>query len=245
MFKLFGNTTIDSYCLKLPQGIFSLSKFYPTDSDPLLQVLRENYSKYVLSLMLVSPTFWSVDALTDYYENGLIHNIPWMQDVGFEKLEDGSLIITLKTLGIDFSIPKSMKTESIRFTPGLFYNGGDKKWISLGFEGIYSDKKTWKIYGIGVELKNSNASSVLNRVREEEEEKKILKHTLGKNNIHKESNGSKIWRKEIKSKKNGIDMTLFAYNAPFKRHSESNTLMKINFYSIEPFEVAYQLLKDK
>lgn len=244
-FKLFGNTTIDSYCLKLPQGTFSLSKIYHTDSDALLQVLRENYTKYVLSLMFISPAFWHVDALMDYDDKGLLHNLPLMEDIGFKKMDNGSLMITLKTLGIEFSVPASMVPESVRFTSGLSYNNGNKKWIGLGFEGIYSEGKNWKIYGIGVELKGSNASSVLNRVREEEESKKKLKNTLGKNHIGKEDNTARIWLNDIRSEKNGADMTLFGYRAPIEKHGESDRLMTINFYHREPFEIAYRLLKDE
>ena len=244
-FKLFGNTTIDNYCIMLPQGILCLSVPYYTVSDTLLGVLRENYYKYVLSSIILAKTYWSLKSLHDYYEKGLAGNLPLMNDVGFEKLKNGGIGITLKTLGIKFSIPGSKVPQSLRFTSGMYYNGGDKKWIALGFEGIYPDKKSWRIKSIGVELKGSNTSSILSRIRDELKSKKELKDKLGKGKLEKGKKNSLIWREDIKSKKNGIDVTLFGFSAPIVKHGESDRLMSIDFYSREPFEVDYQLLKGK
>ena len=243
-FKLFGNTTIDNYCLAMPQGTFCLSTFYYTDSDSLLRVLRENYFKHILPMMIISPIYWSVDALNDYYAKGLAGNLPLMKDAGFKKLENGDLTITLKTLGIKFAIPKSKAPQTLRFISGMYYNGGAKKWISIGFEGIYLNKKSWNIWGVGVELKESNTSSILGRIREEEKSKKELKHKLGKRKSEKGDNNSLIWREEIKSKRTDLDVTLFGYSAPIVKHGESDRLMNIDFYSREPFEVVYQLLEN-
>ncbi len=240
-FKLFGNTTIDNYCLMLPQGTLCLSVSYYTESDSLLHALRENYSRYILPSMILSPVYWSVDALHDYYTKGLAGNLPLMNDVGFKKLKNGGIAITLKTLGIKFSIPKSKVPQTLRFISGMYYNGGHKKWIGLGFEGIYSDKESWKISGIGVELKGSNASGILSRIRDEEKAKKKLKNRLGKDKVKKGEENFKIWRKDIKSKKSGIDVTIFGYSAPIVKHEESDRFMSIDFYSREPFKVAYQL----
>jgi V8-like Glu-specific endopeptidase len=244
-FKLFGNTTVDNYSIMLPQGILSLTVPYYTVSDTLLGVLRENYYKYVLSSMIIAPTYWSVNSLHDYYEKGLVGNLPLMNDVGFEKLKNGGIGITLKTLGIKFSIPESKIPQTLRFTSGMYYNGGDKKWIALGFEGIYRDKKSWRIKSIGVELKGSNASSILSRVRDELKSKKELKDKLGKGRLEKEKKNSLIWREDVKSKKSGIDVALFGYSAPIVKHGESDRLMNIDFYSREPFEVTYKLLEGK
>jgi len=244
-FKLFGNTTIDNYCLKLPQGVLCLSVSYYTDSDSLLHVLRENYLRYNLPSMVLSPVYWSVDALHDYYAKGLIGNLPLMNDVGFKKLKNGGITITLKTLGIKFSIPKSKVPQTLRFISGMYYNGGHKKWIGLGFEGIRSDKESWKISSIGVELKGSNASGILSRIRGEEKSKKKLKNKLEKGNVKKGEENLKLWRKDIKSKKSGIDVTIFGYSAPIVKHEESDRFMSIDFYSREPFKVAYQLLGGK
>ena len=242
-FKLFGNTTVDNYSIKLPQGILCLSVPYYTVSDVLLGVLRENFFKYVLSSMIITPTYWNVDSLHDYYAKGLVGNLPLMNDVGFEKLENGDIGITLKTLGIKFSISESKIPQALRFTSGMYYNGGDKKWIALGFEGIYRDKKGWKIKSMGVELKGSNASSILSRIRDELKSKKELKDKLGKGRLEKEDKNALIWRKDIQSKKSGNDVTLYGYSAPIVKHGESDRLMKIDFYSREPFKVTYQLLE--
>jgi len=168
-----------------------------------------------------------------------------MNDVGFEKLKNGGISITLKTLGIKFSIPASKVPQALRFTSGMYYNGGDKKWIALGFEGVYSDKKSWRIKSIGVELKGSNASRILSRIRDELKSKKELKDRLGKGRLEKPDKNSHIWREDIKTKKGGIDVALFGYSAPIVRHGESDRLMNIDFYSREPFEVTYQLLEGK
>jgi len=244
-FKLFGNTTIDNYCIMLPQGTLCLSVPYYTVSGALLSVLRENYIKYVLSSIIIAPTYWSVNSLHDYYEKGLTENLPFMNDVGFEKLKDGGIDITLKTLGIKFSIPESKVPQTLRFTSGMYYNGGNKKWIALGFEGIYPNKKSWRIKSIGVELKGSNTSSILSRVRDELKAKKKLKDKLGKGKLEKEKKNSFIWRKDIKTKKGGIDVVLFGYSAPIVKHGESDRLMSIDFNSREPFEVTYQLLEGR
>ncbi|MBW2251180.1 MAG: trypsin-like peptidase domain-containing protein [Deltaproteobacteria bacterium] len=241
-FKLFGNTTVDNYCIMLPQGILCLSVPYYTVSDTLLGVLRKNYIKYVLSSIIIAPNYWSVNSLHDYYAKGLAENLPLMSDVGFEKLKNGGISITLKTLGIKFSIPESKVPKSLRFTSGMYYNGGDKKWIALGFEGIYPDKKSWRIKSIGVELKGSNASRILSRIRDELKSKKELKDKLGKGKLEKQEKNSLIWRKDIKTKKGGIDVALFGYSAPIVKHGESDRLMNIDFYSREPFEITYQLL---
>ena len=244
-FKLFGNTTVDNYCIMLPQGILCLSVPYYTVSDTLLGVLRENYIKYVLSSMIIAPNFWSVNSLHDYYAKGISENMPFMKDVGFEKLKDGGIGITLKTLGIEFSIPQSKLPQTLRFTSGMYYTGGDKKWIALGFEGIYPDKKGWRIKSIGVELKGSNASRILSRIRDELKSKKELKDKLGKGKLEKEDKKALIWREDIQSKRSGIDVTLFGYSAPIVKHGESDRLMNIDFYSRKPFEVTYQLLEGK
>jgi len=195
--------------------------------------------------MIVSPIYFSVDSISDYYSKGLADNLPLMKDIEFKKLDHGGMVITLKTLGIEFSIPKAKVPDTICFIPGMYYNKGNKKWINMGFEGIYSDKKNWKVCGVGVELKGSNASSALNWVREEDESKKEIKHRLGDEDIKMDDSNSYIWQKEIKSKKNGADMTLFGYWAPFEKHSESHRLMSINFYSRNPFKVSYRLLGKK
>ena len=244
-FKLFGNTTVDNYCIMLPQGTLCLTVPYYTVSDALLGVLRENYFKYVLSSMIIAPTYWNVNSLHDYYEKGLVENLPLMNDVGFEKLKNGGIGITLKTLGIKFSISESEIPQALRFTSGMYYNGGDKKWIALGFEGIYRDKKSWRIKSIGVELKGSNASSILSRVRDELKSKKELKDRLGKGRLEKEKKNSLIWREDIKTKKGGIDVALFGYSAPIVKHGESDRLMNIDFYSRKPFEITYQLSEGK
>jgi len=244
-FKLFGNTTVDNYCIMLPQGTLCLTVPYYTVSDALLGVLRENYFKYVLSSMIIAPTYWNVNSLHDYYAKGLVENLPLMNDVGFEKLKNGGIGITLKTLGIKFSISESEIPQALRFTSGMYYNGGDKKWIALGFEGIYRDKKSWRIKSIGVELKGSNASSILSRVRDELKSKKELKDRLGKGRLEKEKKNSLIWREDIKTKKGGIDVALFGYSAPIVKHGESDRLMNIDFYSRKPFEITYQLLEGK
>jgi V8-like Glu-specific endopeptidase len=244
-FKLFGNTTVDNYCIMLPQGILCLSVPYYTVSDTLLGVLRENYYKYVLSSIILAPIYWSVNSLHDYYGKGLAGNLPLMNDVGFEKLKNGGIGITLKTLGIKFLIPESKIPQTLRFASGMYYNGGDKKWIALGFEGIYPDKKSWRISSIGVELKGSNTSSILSRLQDELKSKKELKDKLGKGRLEKEKKNSLIWRKDIKTKKSGIDVALFGYSAPIVKHGESDRLMNIDFYSREPFEVTYQLLEGK
>jgi V8-like Glu-specific endopeptidase len=244
-FKLFGNTTVDNYCIMLPQGTLCLSVPYYTVSDTLLGVLRENYYKYVLSSIILAPTYWSVNSLHDYYEKGLAVNLPLMNDVGFEKLKNGDIDITLKTLGIKFSIPESKVPQSIRFTSGMYYNGGDKKWIAFGFEGISPDKKGWRISSIGVELKGSNTSSVLSRVRDELKSKKKLKDKLGKGKLEKGEKNPLLWREDIKSEKSGIDVTLFGFSAPIVKHGESDRLMSIDFNSREPFKVNYQLLDGK
>ncbi len=237
--------TVDNYCIMLPQGTLCLSVPYYTVSDVLLRVLRENYSKYVLSSIILAPNYWSVDSLHDYYQKGLAGNLPLMNDVGFEKQKNGGMVITLKTLGIKFSIPESKVPQSLRFTSGMYYNGGDKKWIALGFEGIYPDKKSWRIKSIGVELKGSNASGILSRIRDELKSKKELKDKLGKGRSGKEKKNSLIWREDIKSKKNNREVTLFGYSAPIVKHGESDRLMNIDFYSRKPFEVTYQLLQGK
>ncbi len=244
-FKLFGNMTVDNYCIMLPQGTLCLSVPYYTVSDVLLRVLRENYSRYVLSSIIFAPNYWRVDSLHDYYQKGLAGNLPLMNDVGFEKQKNGGMVITLKTLGIKFSIPESKVPQSLRFTSGMYYNGGDKKWIALGFEGIYPDKKSWRIKSIGVELKGSNASGILSRIRDELKSKKELKDKLGKGRSEKEKKNSLIWREDIKSKKNDREVTLFGYSAPIVKHGESDRLMNIDFYSRKPFEVTYQLLQGK
>ncbi len=244
-FKLFGNTTIDNYCLKLPQGALCLSVSYYTDSDSLLHVLRENYFKYNLPSMILSPVYWNVDALHDYYAKGLAGNLPLMNDVGFKKLKNGGIAITLKTLGIKFSIPESKVPQTLRFISGMYYNGGHKKWISLGFEGICPDKKGWRISSIGVELKGSNASSILSRIRDEEKSKKKLKNEPKKGMVNNGKNNLKIWREDIKTKKNGVGVTIFGYSAPIVKHEDSDRFMNIDFYSREPFKVAYQLIKGK
>ena len=244
-FKLFGNTTVDNYCIMLPQGTLCLSVPYYTVSDVLLRVLRENYSKYVLSSIILAPNYWSVDSLNDYYQKGLAGNLPLMSDVGFEKQKNGGIVITLKTLGIKFSIPESELPQSLRFTSGMYYNGGDKKWIALGFEGIYAVKKKWRIKGVGVELKGSNASRILSRIRDELKSKKELKDKLGKGRLEKENKNALIWREDIKTKKGGIELALFGYSAPIVKHGESDRLMNIDFYSRKPFEVTYQLLQGK
>lgn len=241
-FKLFGNTTIDNYCLKLPQGVLCLSVSYYTDSDSLLHVLRENYLRYNLPSMIISPVYWSVDALHDYYAKGLAGNLPLMNDVGFKKLKNGGITITLKTLGIKFSIPKSKVPQTLRFISGMYYNGGHKKWISLGFEGIRSDKENWKVSSIGVELKGSNASSILSRIRAEEKSKKKLKDKPEKDKVKKGKSNLKLWRKDIKSKKSGIDVTIFGYSAPIVKHEDSDRFMSIDFSFRKPFKVAYQLM---
>jgi S1-C subfamily serine protease len=241
-FKLFGNTTVDNYCIKLPQGILCLSVPYYTVSDTLLGVLRENYTKFVLSSMVIAPNYWSVDSLQDYYTKGLSENLPLMKDVEVEKQKDGGIGITLKTLGIKFSIPPSKVPQSLRFTSGMYYNGGDKKWITLGFEGIYPEKKGWRIKSVGVELKGSNTSRILSRIRDELKSKKELQDKLGKGKSEKLEKNSRIWREDIKTKKGGIDIALFGYSAPIVKHGESDRLMNIDFYSRKPFKVAYQLL---
>ncbi|MDY6792249.1 MAG: trypsin-like peptidase domain-containing protein [Thermodesulfobacteriota bacterium] len=244
-FKLFGNTTVDNYCIMLPQGTLCLSVPYYTVSDVLLSVLRENYSKYVLSSILVAPNYWSVDALQDYYQKGLAENLPLMKDVGFEKQKNGGMMITFKTLGIEFSIPESELPQSLRFTAGMYYNGGDKKWIALGFEGIYPDKKKWKIKGVGVEPKGSNASGILSRIRDELKSKKELTDKLGKGNLAKREKNALIWREDIKTKRGGIEVVLFGYSAPIIKHGESDRLMNIDFYSRKPFKITYQLLEGR
>ena len=243
-FPLFGNITIDNYCIQMPQGVFCLSVPFPTNTEPLLRVLRENYNKYVLSSLLISPISWSVDALHDYYAKGLIRNLPLLKDVGFKKLDDGGITITLKTLGTEFSIPESKVPDTIRFASGMYYNQGNKKWIGLGFEGIYSEKNKFQICGVGVELKDSNTSSVLRRIREEEISKKKLMHMMGKENIKESDKTSKIWREEIKSKTIDTDITLFGYCAPFEKHEESETDLSIKFSSRKPLEADYRLLGD-
>jgi len=127
----------------------------------------------------------------------------------------------------------------------MYYNGGDKKWIALGFEGIYPDQKNWRIKSIGVELKGSNASRILGRIRDELKSKKELKDKLGKGKLEKQEKNSLIWREDIKTKKGGIDVALFGYSAPIVKHGESDRLMNIDFYSRKPFEVNYQLLEGK
>jgi trypsin-like peptidase/FHA domain-containing protein len=243
-FQLFGNITIDNYCIQMPQGVFCLSESYNATSESLLRVLRENYYKYRLSSMLISPIHWSMDALHDYYAKGLISNLPLMKDIGFKKLDDGGITITLKTLGIEFSIPESKVPDTIRFASGMYYNQGNKKWIGLGFEGIYSEKNKFQICGVGVELKDSNTSSVLRRIREEEISKKKLMNMMGKENIKESDKTSKIWREEIKSKTIDTDITLFGYCAPFEKHEESETDLSIKFSSRKPLKVDYRLLGD-
>jgi hypothetical protein len=83
------------------------------------------------------------------------------------------------------------------------------------------------------------------RLQDELKSKKELKYKLGKNKLEKGEKNSLIWRKDIKSKKSGIDVTLFGYIAHIVKHGESDRLMKIDFYSREPFKVNYQLLEGK
>ena len=64
--------------------------------------------------MILSPVYWSVDALHDYYAKGLIGNLPLRNDVGFKKLKNGGITITLKTLGIKFSIPEFLVLFSFK-----------------------------------------------------------------------------------------------------------------------------------
>ena len=243
-FPLFGNTTIDNYCIQMPQGVFCLSVPYSTNSEPLLQVLRENYYKYRLSSMIISPIYWNMNALHDYYSKGLNSNLPLMKDIGFEKLDDGGITIILKTLGIEFSIPESKVPDTIRFTSGMYYNQGNKKWIGMGFEGIYSEKKKWKIFGVGVELEGSNTSSVLRRVYKEVKSKKKLMDMLGKENLEEGEINSQIWQEEIKSKIIDTNITLFGFSAPVEKLDKRDTKMSIKFSSRQPFEVDYRLLGD-
>ncbi|MCD4721153.1 MAG: hypothetical protein K8S13_15035, partial [Desulfobacula sp.] len=123
----------------------------------------------------------------------------------------------------------------------MYYNGGHKKWISLGFEGIRSDKESWKISSIGVELKGSNASGILSRIRNEEKSKKKLKNTPEKDKVKKGKSNLKLWREDIKTKKDGVGVTIFGYSAPIVKHEESDRFMSIDFDSREPFKIAYQL----
>ena len=74
---------------------------------------------------------------------------------------------------------------------------------------------------------------------------KELKDKLGKGKLEKEKKNSFIWRKDIKTKKGGIDVVLFGYSAPIVKHGESDRLMSIDFNSREPFEVTYQLLEGR
>ena len=140
--------------------------------------------------------------------------------------------------------PKSKIPDTIRFTSGMYYNQGNKKWIGMGFEGIYSEKNIFQICGVGAELEGSNTSSVLRRIREEAISRKRFMHLMGKENIEESDNTSKIWREEIKSKKINKEITLFGYCAPFEKHEESETKMSIKFSSRKPFEIYYQLLGD-
>ena len=113
----------------------------------------------------------------------------------------------------------------------------------LGIRRNLSRQKSWRISSIGVELKGTNASSILSRVRDELKAKKKLKDRLGKGKLEKGEKKSLLWREDIKSKKRGIDVTLFGFSAPIVKHGESDRLMSIDFNSREPFEVTYQLLK--
>ena len=242
-FKVFGNTTVDNYCLPLPQGVACITVFYPTTSDSLLRVQRENYARHKLSSMLISPIFWNVNALNDYYEKGLAGNLPLLKDIDFKKLEKGAISVTLKTLGLKFSIPKSKAPESIRFITGMYFNRGKKKWMGLGFEGLHSDKKKWKISGVGIEIKGSNASSILDRIREERESKRELRDRLGESRSEKHDKGLQVWQKEIRSKRNNVDVIVFGYSAPMAKHGQSDKLMKADFYSTKPFKIDYKLLE--
>ena len=243
-FPLFGDITIDNYCIQMPQGVFCFSESYNSNSEPLLRVLRENYYKYNLSSMLISPIYWSVNALHDYYAKGLVSNLPLIKDIGFQKLDDGGITITLKTLGIEFLIPESKIPDTIRFTSGMYYNRGNKKWIGMGFEGIYSENNKFQIFGVGAELKGSNTSSVLRRIREEEKSIKKLMHMMGKENIKQSDKTPKIWQEEIKSKTIDTNITVFGYCAPFEKHEDSETDLSIKFSSRKPFKVDYRLLGD-
>jgi len=83
----------------------------------------------------------------------------------------------------------------------------------------------------------------LSRIRDELKSKKELKDKLGKGKLEKEKFSHLARRYQMK--KSGIDVVLFGYSAPIVKHDQSDRLMSIDFYSREPFEVTYQLLKGK
>ncbi len=254
---LFGSGTLDNYCLALPQGVLCLSALHSTTDASSLTVLRGNYVKYVLSTKLVAPIYWKVDALKDFYQNGLNQNQVLMRDVDVSDRK-GGLGIKLKTLGVDFEIPSGELPVSIRITSGLMLINGEKKWVGLGFDALFKEKKVvkkgatspaeqWKVCGMGLEPKGIPSSSVLTAIRTEGELKKELERRMGKAQKEK----AEIFKQALTLKstpavaKDVREMTLFGFCAPIEKYAESDRLMNIQFFGRKPYQVKVTVLDRK
>lgn len=232
-FKVFDQIT-EFYCLPSVQGSACLVKGRKAGEESIISAARQNYVDYYLSQVLVQPEFARLDATQDYIAKGFAETNPMMKDFALEESKDGGLKVSLKTLGVEFRLPKNEKPTAIRLNGGYLASAG--KWVAFSFDTIHKESGKSRVCGRGVEMVSSPSASVLSKENQHVE-------------LYKKYNSKtkpRYFAKNFKtSAVKGEDFRAYGYCWKVAKKEKKDEFMNATLSNLEKKKVTFKVFEPK
>ena len=118
--------------------------------------------------------FWRLEAIRQYQGNGNKNTLTTLNDVDFTTAENGETNVVLKSLGVNFTLPKTQSPPTIRIVNGYQNNNdGTGKWVALGYETLESNGSKHKLCSMVVESKTFSVWPQAQQIHEIQKQEKL------------------------------------------------------------------------
>ena len=231
--KVFESLNIYTYCKDMPEGVICIARVLNVYNEFLLDLIENNFRKYILSHLLINPYFWNVDALTAYLANGHAKGSPLMDGVTIKK-SNGEVEVTLKEFPVKYKIKDANNVESIRVQTGLVHKDKKALWTGYGTQWVQRKADKDLLCGAGVEIFKSQSAFILNFLRDRRKQEKLRKI---KGEDPKPLPG--IWYKPFRGLP--VPFQLFGYCAPLQEDPRIAGQYFVDFKNAKPYKLNYSI----
>jgi S1-C subfamily serine protease len=244
--RLFGEMTLESFCLPLPQGIYCQFLGFQATHPYLLKILRANFVRSQLSQRALPGFYSRPEALLDFQKQSLSETNPPWNDFELRRDPLAQWRVNFKEEGLFVELPKEGVIESIRMNSGVTKDPKSQaaRWVATGIEFIHrsaQDKMKRRYCEFSFEKKGSLTSSVLAAIRAEEQTRERAHRRSKTRTLDEES--TPIWQKSVISIRTRHDLSLYAYCVPAEKYGDSEQLLNFSFDSREKWEPRWGLLE--
>jgi S1-C subfamily serine protease len=245
-FQIFDSLHIETYCLPLPQGHVCLTSAASIINDEADKAARQNFARFSLTPYLVGPTFWSVEALADYYEKGLAAQDPLMRDFKVTRNAAGDVDVQLVAMGLNVTWKAAQAPTMLRLSGGVMQKGDAKSWVAAGLTAYFGGgtaKSEKKVCDLGVEPKGAYTSSVAHNFRKREQ---FVRTMVKKDTKVKLADialpTDRFWTTPLAEAKLGAPATVYGFCAPLLVADSEEALYDVAISSLKPWKPEYKAL---